>query len=71
VASTLNDLGLLLKQRGDLAAAEPLFRESLKIQRKSLGDEHADVAQGPNNLAGVLQKTRATWRFASSCAISC
>ena len=34
--------------------AEPLFRESLAIRRKALGDEHPNVAESLTNLAGLL-----------------
>ena len=44
MALSLNNLALLLQDRGDLAGAEPLYREALAIRRKALGDEHPAVA---------------------------
>ncbi|MFH0979963.1 MAG: tetratricopeptide repeat protein [Planctomycetota bacterium] len=54
VATSLNNLVLLLQDKGDYAAAEPLCRESLAMRRKLLGDEHRDVATSLNNLAALL-----------------
>ena len=47
----MNNLASLLQDKRDYAAAEPLFRESLAIYRKLLGDENQYVAMGLNNLA--------------------
>jgi tetratricopeptide (TPR) repeat protein len=55
VAATLNNLGVLLGQRGDWAGAEPLHREALEIVRAVRGPEHPDVAAGLNTLGGVLE----------------
>jgi len=66
VAQTLNDLGVLLRERGDYAAAGPLLRDALAARRRLFGNEHKDVAvtlvelgrvycdQGLNNLAEPL-----------------
>ena len=66
VAQTLNDLGVLLRERGDYAAAGPLLRDALATRRRLFGNEHKDVAvtlvelgrvycdQGLNNLAEPL-----------------
>jgi eukaryotic-like serine/threonine-protein kinase len=43
LAGTLNDLGVLLKNKGQFSAAVPLLEEALAIRRKLLGNEHADV----------------------------
>ncbi len=52
VAATLNNLGVLLGQRGDWAGAEPFQREALDIIRAVRGPEHPEVAAGMNTLAG-------------------
>ena len=57
VARDLNNLGLLLKEKGDYAGAEPLYRRALAIDEKALGPDHPDVAIDLNNLA-VLLKTK-------------
>jgi eukaryotic-like serine/threonine-protein kinase len=44
VARSLNDLGVLLREKGDYAAAQPYLEESLAMRRRLLGNEHADVA---------------------------
>ena len=55
VATSLNNLALLLGARGDYAGAEPLFRESLSMRRKLLGGEHPEVATSLDFLATLLQ----------------
>ena len=40
--------------QGKYDEAEPLYKESLAIRKKVLGDEHPDVAESLNNLAGLL-----------------
>ena len=44
---------MLLKAKGDLAAAEPLLREVLEVRREILGNRHSDTLRSINNL-GVL-----------------
>jgi eukaryotic-like serine/threonine-protein kinase len=68
VAQTLNDLGVLLTDKGDYAAAARSLEQSLVMRRKLLGPEHADVAvtlvelgriyqdQGFNDRAEPLQR---------------
>ena len=53
--TALNNLGSVLHALGRLNEAEPLFRQSLEIQRKALGPEHADVGTSLNNLGMLLQ----------------
>jgi len=55
VATSLNNLAILLKERGDYAGAEPLYRQSLAMRRKLLGDEHPSVAASLDNLALLLK----------------
>ena len=47
----MNDLGLLLWDRGELPEAASLLRESLAIYRKALGKDNANTASVMNNLA--------------------
>ena len=51
VATQLNNLAGLLSSKGDYDGAEPLYRESLAIRKKALGDDHPLAATGLNNLA--------------------
>jgi serine/threonine protein kinase len=55
IAQSLNDLGVLRREGGDLAGAEPLLVESLAMRRKLLGPEHKDVAVTLVELARVFQ----------------
>ena len=41
--------------QGKYDKAEPLYRESLAIDKKIYGDEHPSVARDLNNLAGLLE----------------
>ena len=40
--------------KGDLAAAEPLYREALEVQRKTLGNRHPSTLASISNLGGLL-----------------
>ena len=53
-ATCLNNLALLLRNRGDLAAARPLDERALAIRERALGAEHPDIATSLNNLARLL-----------------
>jgi tetratricopeptide (TPR) repeat protein len=54
-AGTLrNNLGLLLLEEGDLAAAEPLLRESLASDRRHRGADFDDLAYPLHNLGYLL-----------------
>ena len=53
---SINNLGLLLKAKGDLAAAEPLYREALEGKRETLGDLHPSTLTSRNHLGALLQK---------------
>jgi serine/threonine protein kinase/tetratricopeptide (TPR) repeat protein len=44
VAQSLNDLGVLLRDKSDYRAAIAALEEALAIRRRRLGDEHKDVA---------------------------
>ena len=53
VAHTLNELGVVLRDRGALEAAGPVLEEALALRRKLLGSEHKDVAVTLVELARV------------------
>jgi len=55
VASSLNDLAVILWASGDLAGAEPLYRESLAMRRKLLGNNHPSVAESLLGLGSLLE----------------
>jgi CHAT domain-containing protein/tetratricopeptide (TPR) repeat protein len=55
LANGLNNLGTLLRAQGDLAGAEPLFREALAIRRKLYPQGDAPLANSLNNLASLLR----------------
>ncbi len=54
LADTLNRLGSILMDKGDMAEAEPIYREALELRRRLYGDRSLEVAQSMNNLGGVL-----------------
>ena len=54
-AAGLNNLALMLQDKGELEEAEGLFREALEIDEATLGARHPGYAVELNNLAGVLQ----------------
>jgi len=54
LASSLNNLAILMKAQGDFDAAKQLYEQSLAIRRKALGSDHLDVADSLNNLANLL-----------------
>ena len=48
---------MLLQDKGDLAAAEPLYREALEVRRATLGNRHPDTLASIGNL-GLLLKDK-------------
>ena len=54
-AELRNTLGEVYYELGDLAKAEPLYREALAIRTKLYGNEHLEVAESLDNLALVLE----------------
>jgi tetratricopeptide (TPR) repeat protein len=54
-ADAINDLGLLQLENGDYGQSERLFRESIAMKRRLLGDKHPEIATGLNNLGLVLE----------------
>jgi eukaryotic-like serine/threonine-protein kinase len=55
LAQTLNDLGVLLTDKGDYAAAARTLEQALSMRRTLLGPEHADVAVTLVELGRVYQ----------------
>ena len=55
LAQTLNDLGVLLTDKGDYAAAARTLERALSMRRRLLGPEHADVAVTLVELGRVYQ----------------
>jgi Tfp pilus assembly protein PilF len=56
-ASSLNNLGALLRAQGDLAAARTYYERALAIRERTLGPAHPDTASSLNNL-GLLLRTQ-------------
>jgi tetratricopeptide (TPR) repeat protein len=54
-AATLNDLGLMLYDKGDYDQSLRLLEESMAMDRRLLGDKHPEIATELNNIASVLQ----------------
>jgi tetratricopeptide (TPR) repeat protein len=57
LAQSLNNLGVLYREQGNVTKAEPLLRESLALRRQLLGSEDKDVAVTLIELARVLNDT--------------
>ncbi|MDB9870809.1 tetratricopeptide repeat protein [Alphaproteobacteria bacterium] len=53
--TTKNNLALLLKDKGEIDAAEALCREVLKVRTRVLGPEDSRTLTTKNNLAGLLK----------------
>lgn len=51
LAFTLGNLGVLLRRRGDLSAADSAQREALAIRRAALGENHPETIRTINNIA--------------------
>ncbi len=53
--SALDNVALLLHERGDLTVARPLLERALTTREKISGPEHPETARSLNNLAMLLQ----------------
>lgn len=53
-ASIRTTLGATYRELGELSAAEPHLRRALELRRKTLGEEHVEVARALNQL-GLLE----------------
>jgi tetratricopeptide (TPR) repeat protein len=51
----LGGLATLYAGKGDYAKAEPLFRRSLEIRKRALGENHPDYATSLYNLAELYK----------------
>ena len=54
-ATSVEALAFLLKKKGDLASARPLFKRAIAIREKTLGLQHRLTLQSLDNLATVLE----------------
>ena len=54
LATSLNNLAMLLQARGKYAEAEPLLRDALQMRQRLFKGDYPDVANSLNNLAGLL-----------------
>jgi Flp pilus assembly protein TadD len=54
-AMSLNNLGVLLDAKGDLAAARRYYEQALEIHCSRVGNDHLNTAEPLNNLACVLR----------------
>ena len=54
-AKSVERLALLLKEKGDLAAARPLFKRAIAIRENTLGLQHVATLKSLDNFAAVLQ----------------
>ena len=52
--TAINNLGSLLKETGDFAAAEPLLRTAVEVQRETLGERHPYTLFSTNTLGQLL-----------------
>jgi tetratricopeptide (TPR) repeat protein len=52
-ANSLNNLGLLLQEQGDLAGARPHYECALAISEKALGPDHPKTRIGRDNLSSL------------------
>jgi serine/threonine protein kinase/tetratricopeptide (TPR) repeat protein len=55
IAATLSSRALQLIATGDVAAAEPLYRESLRIWREHYSDDHVNIALTLGGLGRLLE----------------
>jgi len=52
---SLNNLGLIVKRRGNLDEAEACYRESLEITRAAAGEDSPEIAVTLMNLGGIYR----------------
>lgn len=55
-AAAVHMYGVMLRDTGDLAAAEPLLREALEVTRQTLGSRHPDTLCCISSLGALLKK---------------
>lgn len=66
LATWLNNLATLVRDRGDPEAAEPLQRRAVAIGERVLGPSHPDLGAQVINLASLLSM-QGRWSFEGSC----
>ncbi|MCI0445874.1 serine/threonine-protein kinase [bacterium] len=54
IAESLDNMGTISEEKGDLPQAEKYFRQALEMRRKLYGKEHKDIAASMNNLGKLL-----------------
>ena len=59
MAESINDLGVLIANRGDPQAAQPFLEDALAMRRRVLGSEHKDVAVTLVELARAFEDQNA------------
>lgn len=62
VATTLNNMAMLLGSQGEYEEALPLIERALRIKEEALGPEHPDVAAVLSNMGGLL-KSKGRYRI--------
>jgi tetratricopeptide (TPR) repeat protein len=67
IARTLDFLGLVLREQGELDAAEQAYHDALSVHVELFGESHREVARTLNGLASVL---RAAGRFRDADSVS-
>ena len=55
IATALQNLGIVARERKDYAAAEAYYARALSIRERIVGPDHPDVAQVLNNLAIIYR----------------
>src|SRR5438309_6583898 len=55
VATSLNNVAVVLHLQGKLGEAETMYGQALAMRRRLEGNEHLQVANSLNNLAAVLR----------------
>ncbi len=56
VATTYNNLGLVLHEQGNYLGAKGYYERALAVWEQTLGPEHAEVATALHNLAEIYQQ---------------
>ena len=51
-----NDLAYVHERQGEYGEAEELYKKSLKIRERVLGENHPDTAMSYNNVAGEYER---------------
>ena len=54
IAESLDNMGTMNEEKGDLPQAEKYFRQALEMRKKLYGKEHKEIAATLNNLGQVL-----------------